>query len=54
LLGAPPGLISPATNPNATELARKAADEFARDFKCGNDEVKVIGESGTAVGLAKR
>ena len=41
-------------NPNANELARKAADEFARDFKCGKDEVKVIGETGTAVGLAKR
>ena len=50
----PPGLISQATNPNATELARKAADEFARDFKCANDEVKVIGERGTAVGLARR
>jgi hypothetical protein len=41
-------------NPNANELARKAADEFARDFKCGKDEVKVIGERGGAVGLAKR
>jgi len=25
-------------------------DKFARDFKCGKDEVKVIGETGTAVG----
>ncbi len=41
-------------NPNANELARKAADELARDFKCGKDEVKVIGESGRAVELAKR
>jgi hypothetical protein len=41
-------------NANANELARKAADEFARDFKCGKDEVKVIGETGTAVGLARR
>jgi len=41
-------------NPNANELARKAADELARDFKCGKDEVKVIGDSGVAVGLAKR
>jgi hypothetical protein len=39
---------------NANELARKAADDFARDFKCGKDEVKVIGETGTAVGLARR
>ena len=41
-------------NPNANELARKAADEIARDFKCGKDEVKVIGESGRAVQLARR
>ena len=34
------------------ELARKAADELARDFKCGQDTVKVIGTSGRAVGLA--
>ncbi|MEH2544472.1 hypothetical protein V1283_001117 [Bradyrhizobium sp. AZCC 2262] len=39
---------------NANELARQAADEFARDFKCGKDEVKVIGEKGSAVSLAKR
>ena len=41
-------------NRNANELARKAADEFARDFKCGKDEVKVIGEKGAAVSIAKR
>ena len=41
-------------NPNANELARKAADEIARGFKCGKDEVKVIGESGRAVELATR
>jgi len=41
-------------NPNANELARKAADEIARDFKCGKDGVKVIGESGRAVQLARR
>ena len=41
-------------NPNANELARKAADEIARDFKCGKDEVKVIGESGRAVELTRR
>ena len=41
-------------NPNANELARKAADESARSFKCGKDEVKVIGESGRAVELATR
>ena len=41
-------------NPNANELARKAADEIARDFKCGKDEVKVVGASGRAVELATR
>ena len=35
-------------NPNANELARKAADEIARNFKCGKDEVKMIGDSGRA------
>jgi hypothetical protein len=39
-------------NPNPNELARKAADEGARDFKCGKDEIKVIGERGRAVELA--
>jgi len=46
--------IDGQANRNANELARQAADEFARDFKCGKDEVKVIGENGAAVGLAKR
>jgi hypothetical protein len=46
--------IDGQANRNANELARQAADEFARDFKCGKDEVKVIGERGTAVSLAKR
>jgi hypothetical protein len=41
-------------NPNPNELARKAADETARDFKCGKDEVKVVGERGRATELAKR
>ena len=46
--------IDGQANRNANELARRAADEFARDFKCGKDEVKVIGEKGAAVSLAKR
>jgi hypothetical protein len=41
-------------NPDANQLARQAADEFARDFKCGKDDVNVIGESGRAVELATR
>jgi hypothetical protein len=45
--------IDGQANRNANEFARQAADEFARDFKCGKDEVKVIGEKGAAVSLAK-
>ena len=46
--------IDVQANPNANELARKAADEFARGFHCGKDEVKVIGEAGRAAELALR
>ena len=46
--------VDVTANPDANELARKAADELARDFKCGKDEVKVIGAKGRAVELAKR
>jgi hypothetical protein len=45
--------VDVAANPAAGELARRAADEFARGFKCGQDEVKVIGASGRAVELAR-
>jgi len=44
--------IDVQANPNANELARKAADEFARGFNCGKDEVKIIGENGRAAQLA--
>jgi hypothetical protein len=56
----PPGAVCHAAyidvkaNPDANELARKAADEIARDFNCGTDAVKVIGASGRAVELALR
>jgi hypothetical protein len=46
--------IDVKANSDANELARKAADETARGFKCGKDEVKVIGGSGRAVELATR
>jgi hypothetical protein len=39
-------------NANANELARQAADQFARDFACGKDEVRIAGTSGRAVELA--
>jgi hypothetical protein len=46
--------VDAQANPNPNQLARKAADDLARDFNCGKDEVKVIGETGRAVSLAKR
>lgn len=46
--------IDVQANPDANELARKAADEMARGFKCGEDAVRTIGESGRAVELALR
>ena len=46
--------IDVKANPDANELARKAADETARGFQCGKNEVKVIGASGRAVELATR
>jgi hypothetical protein len=46
--------VDVGANPNANELARKAADDFARNFECGKHEVKVIGEGGRAVELAVR
>ncbi|WP_271568695.1 hypothetical protein [Bradyrhizobium sp. CCBAU 11386] len=44
--------VDAIANPNANELARKAADDFARSFTCGKDEVKVVGTRGRAVELA--
>ena len=56
----PPGAVCPvayvdaAANPNADELARQAADQVARDFKCGTDAAKVLGAPGRAAELAKQ
>jgi hypothetical protein len=44
--------VDAIANPNANELARKAADDFAGGFACGKDEVKIIGTRGRAVELA--
>jgi hypothetical protein len=46
--------VDAQANANPNELARKAADELARNFQCGKDEVKVIGETGRASTMAKR
>jgi hypothetical protein len=54
----PPGGVCPVAyvdaqaNPNADELARQAADQIARDFKCGTDQAKVLGTPGRAAELA--
>src|SRR3981081_483066 len=56
----PPGpvchvaFIDVQANTDANALARKAADGAARGFRCGKDEVKVIGATGRAVELATR
>lgn len=44
--------VDAIANPTANELARKAADDFARSFNCGKDEVKIVGNRGRAVELA--
>jgi hypothetical protein len=43
--------VDVAANPDADELARKAADDSAR-FVCGKDQVKIVGKPGRAVELA--
>jgi hypothetical protein len=56
----PPGAVchvayvDAKANTDANMLARKAADELARDFKCDKDQVKVLGETGVAALLAKQ
>jgi hypothetical protein len=56
----PPGAVchvayvDAIANTNANELARQAADEVARGFTCGKDEVKIIGSSGRAVELVTK
>jgi hypothetical protein len=41
-------------NPNANDAARKAADETARDYKCGKDKAGAANDSGRAIELALR
>jgi len=41
-------------NPDANALARRAADEHARTFRCGTDEILVVGNRGRAMELAGR
>jgi hypothetical protein len=41
--------IDRAADSDADALARTAADEIARDFKCATDKVRVIGTRGPAI-----
>lgn len=44
--------IDIAANADAIELARKAADSLARDFRCDTGKVQAVGASGRALELA--
>jgi hypothetical protein len=46
--------IDGIANPDANDLARKAADETARGFDCGKDKVQPLGQLGRATELALR
>ena len=54
----PPGLschaayVDIGANPDANELALKAADEFAKNVKCLKDKVRILGNRGRAIELA--
>jgi hypothetical protein len=55
VLRLPPGpvckiaYVDRSANGDASELARKAADESARSFKCGTDEPLIVGQRGRAI-----
>jgi hypothetical protein len=55
VLRLPPGpvcriaYVDRAANLDANELARKAADENARSFKCGTDQPAIVGRRGRAI-----
>ena len=42
-----------AANPNADELAHKAADDAVRKFDCAKDKVRIEGTPGRATELAQ-
>jgi hypothetical protein len=39
-------------NPDANALARQAADQHAKNFRCGEDKVRIVGNRGRALELA--
>jgi hypothetical protein len=40
------GFVDGRANPDANELARKVADETAREFRCGKDTPDSFGKTG--------
>jgi len=44
--------IDVKANRDANELARQAADDLARDFRCGSDKAHIVGARGRAAELA--
>jgi hypothetical protein len=46
--------IDADANPNANELARRAADEYARGFRCNVEAVRTVGRVGRGVTLIRK
>jgi hypothetical protein len=47
------GYVDARANADANELARKIADEHARDFHCGKDEPIVLGKTDPDLAMPK-
>src|SRR5262245_34430268 len=47
------GYVDARTNQDANELARKIADERARDFRCGKDKPVVVGKTDPDLAMPK-
>src|SRR5262245_13396472 len=47
------GYVDARANPDANELARKIADEHARDFHCGKDQPIVLGKTDPDLAMPK-
>ena len=47
------GYVDVGANPDANELARKLADEHARDFRCGKDKRIVLGKTDPDLAMPK-
>ncbi len=47
------GYVDAHANADANELARKLADEHARDFRCGKDKPIVLGKTDPDLAMPK-